>query len=87
MAAYKIKHIKSGLYYRPGKNNLTKNGKIYETRKSPFYDSYDYISVTLQLSSMWYKHIYPTITWNIPTRAYRYLFACVPKTEFEIEYI
>ncbi|WP_396180268.1 hypothetical protein [Flavobacterium sp.] len=29
MKPYKLKHIPTGLYYQPGRNNLSEKGKIY----------------------------------------------------------
>ena len=31
MKPYRIKHIPTGLYYKPGKVNLSKTGKVYQT--------------------------------------------------------
>lgn len=31
MNPYRIKHIPTGLYYKPGEVNLSKTGKVYQT--------------------------------------------------------
>jgi len=33
MKPYRLKHKPTGLYYQPGKNNLSKNGKVYFTAR------------------------------------------------------
>ena len=32
--AYKVRHIPTGLWYKPGKKNLSKVGKIYPNRNT-----------------------------------------------------
>lgn len=31
MKPYRVKHIPTGLYYKPGEVNLSKRGKVYQT--------------------------------------------------------
>lgn len=49
MKPYRIKHIESGLYYRPArgrnKSNLSTHGNVYLTKNSPFYDKSSYIHI------------------------------------------
>lgn len=42
MNPYRVKHIPTGLYYKPGETNLSKNGKIYQTGANILnYTGYD----------------------------------------------
>ena len=46
---YRIKHVPTGLYYKPGSFNLTKNGKVYITGGSILsYSASDWIHCRVQ---------------------------------------
>lgn len=70
---YKLKHIPTGLYYQPVKdgNNLSKRGKIYQTKQNPLTMSYYsdgnkrkklYISVSKR--STLFKQVESILTWR-----------------------
>ena len=57
MKPYRIKHIPSGLYYRPSTDtNLTKRGKAYTTGGNILtYSHSEYIHISLRVESEAYK--------------------------------
>lgn len=86
MIPYRIKHKATGLYYKPGKPNLSKVGKVYGTNNNVLnYYGWDYIFVistkrplTRKLEDLEYE-----TKWIYSTEA----CFMVPKSEFEIEYL
>lgn len=46
---YRIKHVPTGLYYKPGSINLTKTGKVYVSGGSilTMMSAYDYINCSV----------------------------------------
>lgn len=70
---YKLKHIPTGLYYQPVKdgNNLSKRGKIYQTKQNPLTMGYysdgstrKKFYVSLNKRSSLFKQIDPTLVWR-----------------------
>jgi hypothetical protein len=57
MKAYRIKHIPTGLYYKPSTStNLTKRGKAYTTANNILtYSNSEYIHISLRAESESYK--------------------------------
>lgn len=45
MKPHRIKHIPTGLYYKPGRNNLSKVGYLYETKCDVLSFDKEYISL------------------------------------------
>lgn len=86
MIPYRVKHKATGLYFKPGKPNLSKVGKVYGTNNNVLkYYGWDYILVistkkplTKKLEDLGYetKWIYSSeVCFKIP------------KSEFELEYL
>lgn len=52
MKPYRISHVPTGVYYRPGEVNLTKNGKVYTMGVNALsYYSHGYIPVSARANS------------------------------------
>ncbi len=76
---YKVKHIKSGFYYQPGKNNLSpKRGKVYQTANCCLPKE-----GTLRISGNkdMYNRTKDVIDWR-PSGFYRLYIADIPIEEF-----
>ncbi|MDE6649783.1 MAG: hypothetical protein K2K45_07620 [Muribaculaceae bacterium] len=70
MKPYRIKHVPTGLYYKPGEVNLTKNGKVYTTGVNAFsYFSHGYIPVSARANSKLHTSTKDVIQWE-PTAYY-----------------
>lgn len=70
MNPYRIKHVPTGLYYKPGEVNLTKNGKIYTTGVNALsYFSRGYIPVSARANSKLHTSTKGVIQWE-PTAYY-----------------
>lgn len=86
MVPYRIKHKATGLYYKPGKPNLSKIGKAYITGKNILnYNrgiDYIYIIVTNRILIHTLEDLHYNNTWT----PYQGTFK-IPKSEFEIEEI
>ena len=89
MIPYRIKHVTTGLYYKPSKPYLSKVGKVYHTGNNVLNyskdDDYIYIisnkrSLIKHLNSLGYK-----IRWFM-YGGHEMCFE-IPKSEFEIEYL
>lgn len=86
MIPYKIKHKATGLYYKPGKPQLSRIGKVYATgnnalnaykRDNAITITSNKISLTRQLEDLGYEASY-----------HRYSSEAtffIPKSDFEIE--
>lgn len=83
MNIYRIKHIPTGLYYKPKGINLTKKGKIYNTNINVLSHYKDIVHISTKnnkllynkLKGMFYKEGYIEGNFLIPVK------------EFELEYI
>ena len=70
MKRYRIKHVPTGLYYKPGEVNLSKNGKVYTTGVNAFsYFSCGYIPVGARKGSKLHISTQNIIRW-LPTAYY-----------------
>lgn len=88
MKPYKLKHIPTGLYYKPvggSISNLSKNGKIYQTKTNALFGNGD--TITISITEKQYndnKEIFDSLViWK--TRR-QYNVRC-NKIDFEIEYL
>lgn len=86
MIPYRIKHKATGLYYKPGKPNLSKIGKVYITGNNILNyikdDHYIHIIVTKRSLINTLESLHYNNTWT----PYQDTFK-IPKSEFEIEEI
>lgn len=65
MKPYRIKHVPTGLYYKPGEVNLTKNGKVYTTGVNAFsYFTCGYIPVSARANSKLHTSTKDIIQWG-----------------------
>lgn len=85
---YKLKHIPTGLYYKPlngTSSNLSKRGKIYQTKINALLCISD--TITLRISKKQYNENKDSFDpSNILTSHGVYYLRC-KKTDFEITYI
>lgn len=86
MKPYRIKHIPTGLYYKPGEVNLSKTGKVYQTAGNILtYVSRDVVLVEVRKGSKIYEATKDIIRWE-PTKFHPWhVIAKLPITEFEKE--
>lgn len=91
MKPYRIKHIKSGLYYQPvtkGGNNLGPTGKVYMSKINGLSDAIKgEICIAVKKDSRAYKLTKDVINWKTRTYQTGVISAWVPVSEFEIEYL
>lgn len=86
MKPCRIKHIPTGLYYKPGKLNLSKKGKVYMDGSSVLsYTSNDNIIVSIRKCSKIYEATKDKIQWEPARLMYGYMIAKLPVNEFEKE--
>lgn len=84
MNPYRIKHIPTGLYYKPGEVNLSKTGKVYQTGANILnYTGNDIMCITCRKDSKIYKDTAKIIAWKPYFRTQ--MIACIPKNQFEKE--
>lgn len=84
MKPYRIKHIPTGLYYKPGEVNLSKNGKVYMTSGNILnYTGDDVVRVTCRKDSRIHKDTAKIIVWE--PYSYKQMIARIPKNQFEKE--
>lgn len=78
MIPYRIKHKATGLYYKPGRPNLSKIGKVYSTGNNVL----NYIGNNKFVSIISTKA-------PLSGRVESGIHCCfeIPKSEFEIEYL
>lgn len=91
MNPYRVKHIKSGLYYQPinkSGNNLGPTGKVYMTKINGLSDARDgELCIAVKKDSRAYKLTKDMINWKKRTYQSDVVSAWLPATEFEIEYL
>lgn len=51
MNLHRVKHIPSGLYYKPGENNLSEKGKIYSSNQDILIGDAKYIGISMTKTS------------------------------------
>ncbi len=85
MKPYRIKHIPTGLYYKPGKANLSKKGKVYLDGSSVLSNSGSTIIVSIRKCSRIHEATKDKIQWEDARFMYGYMIAKLPTTEFEKE--
>lgn len=84
---YRIKHKISGLYYKPGRPNLSKYGKVYIGGNNALNTnkSLDYLCIEIPYRNR-------TLIRMLEFREYKGAISStgvhykIPKTEFEVEY-
>ena len=83
MKPYRIKYVPTGLYYKPGEVNLSKNGKVYTTGTNAFsYFSRGYIPVSARKGSKLHMSTQDIIRW-LPTAYYSWkMSAQIPIEQF-----
>lgn len=97
MQLYRIKHKKTGLYYKPRGNsyngtNLSTKGKIYASSINPLTSDENYKHITIQICSnnkifKQVKDVVKNLNLYSDHGYYKIYTAKIPKEEFEIEYI
>lgn len=90
MEPYRIKHKATGLYYKPGKPNLSKIGKVYITNNSILnYLKLDYIYIVSDNISLTRKlnKLDCEGAWIQPKSHSTDVCFKIPKSEFEKEYL
>lgn len=85
MKAYKVRHKESGLWYTPGKTNLSEKGKIYTNKNTVLSSSGNYsIGLTVYKKSRIYtKYMDKFKTWD-ESRYGDYVIAYFTKDDFEL---
>lgn len=89
MRPYKIKHIPTGLYYKPSRgNNLSKLGKVYTTKNCVlnYYKDESFIFVSIIKNTTTDKK-YGKLSDSFTIDHRDNILYKIPKTEFEIEYL
>lgn len=85
MNPYRIKHIPTGLYYKPGEVNLSKTGKVYQTGCNVLTTYHNHIPVSVPKGSKIHEATKDKIQWE-PRRYKSYVcIASLPIIEFEKE--
>lgn len=86
MKPYRIKHIPTGLYYKPGETNLSKTGKAYQTANNILtYVCRGCVPVSILKGSKIHEATKDKIQWE-PERFRPWVCnATLPITEFEKE--
>lgn len=86
MKPYRIKHIPTGLYYKPGEVNLSKTGKVYQTANNILtYVSRDAVLVEVSKGSKIHEATKDKIQWESSRSRPWHVVAKLPITEFEKE--
>ena len=95
MNPYRIKHIPTGLYYKPEGNtcnNLSKTGKVYFTKINVLntgvynIDGKEYIGIHVKAQSPIHMQTLPVIDWR-ESYTSKKRYAYVPVDDFKIEEI
>ena len=86
MIPYRIKHKATGLYYKPGRPNLSKIGKVYITGNNilSYNKGRDFVDIIVTKRSLIAD--LEALHYNNSWTPYESNFK-VPKSEFEIEYL
>lgn len=85
MNIYRLKHKLTGLYYQPGKNNLSKKGKIYTTNSNiiTLYNNNPFI-IGCKFDSQLYKQTKDILNWE---KGFLGMIIKVSPDDFEKEYL
>jgi len=84
---YRIKHVPTGLYYKPGRSNLGVLGKVYQTKNCILSHSDDTIIVAVRSNSKIIKKTEGKIEWKPMYGDSSRVVAYIPKEEFIKEHI
>lgn len=91
MKFHRVKHIPTGLYYKPymGSSNLASIGKIYTTNSSPLVLNKEekFIYISIRSNSVLLKkfpNAFPELEFDENRHKY---CGYIPKSKFEIEYL
>ena len=89
MKAYRIKHVPTGLYYKPGIPNLSKKGKIYGHGGDAltFWKGYEEIPCTIKRPSPIYKTLCKVDNYKEKCSTYSDCTVYIPRNQFEKEEI
>lgn len=86
MKPYRIKHISTGLYYKPGDINLSKTGKVYQTANNILtYVCRGYVPIYVRKGSKIHETTKDTIRWELDRFRSYYVGARIPITDFTKE--
>lgn len=86
MNPYRIKHIPTGLYYKPGEVNLSKTGKVYQTGGNILTYVYSgVVPVEVRKGSKIHEATKDKIQWKPALFHYGKMVSKLPITEFEKE--
>lgn len=86
MKPYRIKHIPTGLYYKPGEVNLSKTGKVYQTANNILtYVCRGAVPVEVRKGSKIHEATKDKIRWESARYHPWHVVAKLPITEFEKE--
>ena len=86
MKPYRIKHVPSGLYYKPGADsNLSRTGKIYPTNNNGVRSSYNgVVHISMRKSSPLIKKL-GMYEWKEETYRYNQVYCKIPQSDFTKE--
>lgn len=86
MNPYRIKHIPTGLYYKPGEVNLSRTGKVYQTANNILtYVCRGVVPVEVRKGSKIHEDTKDKIQWESSRYHPWHVGAKLPITEFEKE--
>ena len=87
MEVYRLKHVPSGLYYKPGNPNLSKRGKVYFGGSNRLTYHKGPIICMIRIGSPMYKQleVVEGIKWGKPGS--RDICAYIPREQFIKEQI
>ena len=81
---HRIKHIESGLYYQPGKNNFSEKGKVYFTNRDALSDNFNSVTISMDKDSRIVKK-YPDLFKDWKEYHSRYLVKFLLKTNLFVK--
>lgn len=91
MKPHRVKHLPTGLYYKPYGNtsNLSKTGKVYLNNTNPLNLNYgrDYIPITINYKSSILKNFLENLPELSLSKNQKEYSGRIPKSKFEIEFL
>ena len=91
MKPHRVKHIPTGLYYKPYGNtsNLSKTGKVYLNNTNPLNLNCgrDYIPITINYKSSILKNFLEDLPELSLSKDQKEYSGRIPKNKFEIEFL